>query len=219
MVNLSEIKTQLCVTSKTGLEPKGQIGAIVEEQQISQPTSQKKVSNDIVLPASVVSPMDVARLLREIEQIDDFFSQAEIRESGAPTNMPTNSRLMETLVNNNQLNLLEQQHRARLVQFLKDTDSSAPVVHMSFSVDPPGKLTQQLANWLRENIDSRTLITVGLQPNIGAGCVLRTTNKIFDLSLREFFTQKRQVFIDRMHIALTEVAKSDAPQPVRSVEA
>ena len=184
------------------------------EEQAPKPRTQQHTST-VQLPNSVVSPMEVARLLREIEQIDDFFNQEALRQSGTPTNMPANSRLMESLVQNNQMNLLDATHRQALIQFLRETDAHAPVVHMSFSVDPPGKLTQQLAMWLRKNIDEHMLITIGLQPNIGAGCVLRTTNKIFDLSLREFFTEKRQIFIDRLHIALTEQEPGTAgpPQP------
>ena len=178
---------------------------------MDQATTNSTTPRQFVLPSAIVTPMDVSRLLREIEEIDDYFRQAELRKSGSATQIPTNSRLMEVLINNNQLNLLESEHRAALAEFLKMMDQHAPVVHMSFGVDPPGKLTQQLASWLREHIDPRTVITVGLQPNIGAGCVLRTTNKIFDLSLREFFTQKKDVFIDRLHAAIADPEPA-APQ-------
>ena len=42
-------------------------------------------NRQFVLPVSVVSPTDIARLLREIDNIDNFFRQAEIRSGGQPT--------------------------------------------------------------------------------------------------------------------------------------
>ena len=47
--------------------------------------------------------------------------------------------------------------------------------------------------WLRREIHPLVLMTVGLQPNIGAGCIVRTTNKYFDFSLRQDFANKRDL--------------------------
>lgn len=158
------------------------------------------------LPVSIISPTDIARLLREIESIDDFFRQSKIRGGGSSSvdSMPQASKLMSQLSNDNQLNLLQETDRDRVVGTLKSLQDSAPVLHISFSVDPPGSHVQKIVAWLRSNIDEHTLVTVGLQPNIGAGCVVRTTNKLFDFSLREFFASKRQFFIEKMHQSLAD---------------
>jgi hypothetical protein len=42
------------------------------------------------------------------------------------------------------------------------------------------------------------LITIGLQPNIGAGCVVRTTNKYFDLSIKQDFLSKRNLLLEAL---------------------
>lgn len=157
-----------------------------------------------VLPVSIISPTDVARLSREIEKIDSYFQQEEIRKPGEQETMPRMSKLMDQLATENQLNLLQPEHREYVSQSLEILHTSAPVLHMSFSVDPPGSYVQKIVAWMRKNIHAQVLVTVGLQPNIGAGCIVRTTNKIFDFSLREFFSEKRDFFIGKMHEAIAE---------------
>ncbi len=170
----------------------------------------------IALPTSIVSPTDIARLAREMDDLDNFFAQQEIRQGGAPTAMPRVSKLMDQLAADNQLNLLHESERGQLKGLLDSLHQSAPVLHISFSVDPPGPYVQKIVDWLRRNIHQHVLVTVGLQPNIGAGCVVRTTNKLFDFSLREFFTQKRDFFIEKLHQAITDDPTMHQPVVVAS---
>ena len=165
---------------------------------------------NIQLPVSIVSPTDVARLTREIEQLDGFFRSQEIRQAGQQNALPRLSKLMDQLVADNQMNLLVEADRKLLMQVLVKLHETAPIMHISFSVDPPGPYVQKIVTWLRKNIHPFVLVTVGLQPNIGAGCVVRTTNKMFDFSLREYFSQKRGFFIEKLHIAITEGAQNMA---------
>jgi F0F1-type ATP synthase delta subunit len=51
--------------------------------------------------------------------------------------------------------------------------------------------------WLRANIHPQALVQVGLQPNIAAGCVVRTANKQFDLSLRQSFAKHKDLLIEQ----------------------
>jgi F0F1-type ATP synthase delta subunit len=76
---------------------------------------------------------------------------------------------------------------------------------MSFSADPSPQFTQKLAAWLRQEIHPFVLLQVGLQPNIGAGCVVRTTNKYFDFSLRERFKSKRPLLMEKLKSLGTKV--------------
>ena len=158
----------------------------------------------ISLPVGIVSPTDIARLAREIEAVDNFFREQAIRAAGEPVTMPRLSKLMDQLAADNQLNLLNETDRVKILQLLQTLHQRAPTMHISFSVDPPGAYVQKIVAWLRANIHQHVLVTVGLQPNIGAGCIVRTTNKLFDFSLREFFAEKRPFFIDKLHQALSD---------------
>jgi hypothetical protein len=172
--------------------------------------------NSVVLPVSIVSPMDIARLVREIDSIDDYFRQEKIRngEEVQPNQMSQISKLMDQLVSTNQLNLSQELDRQKIVDELAFMSSSAPILHISFSVDPPGSHIQKIIAWLRTNIDQNALVTIGLQPNIGAGCVVRSTNKLFDMSLREFFADKRQFFIEKIHQSLADPTDQETGQPM-----
>jgi len=160
----------------------------------------------LTIPNEVISPTDIARLVRELENLDEFFRQSAIREAGTPQSAPRYSRLLDKLVVSNELNLLQGDHRENLLSFMKNIATKAPILHISFSVDPPGAYVQKIVTWLRSNIDGRILVRVGLQPNIGAGCVVRTTNKSFDFSLRRFFDSKKDFFAAKLH----EVVSADA---------
>lgn len=171
----------------------------------------------IILPVSIVSPTDIARLTREIEGIDNFFRDQQIRNAGAPNALPRLSKLMDQLAADNQKNLLQAEDRSQLLELLEKLHASAPIMHISFSVDPPGAYVQKIVEWLRNNIHSYVLVTVGLQPNIGAGCIVRTTNKLFDFSLREFFAEKRGFFIEKMHNSMMDEDQERAQAPAATL--
>lgn len=169
----------------------------------------------IKLPNDVVSPTDIYRLLREIEMLDEFFRQAQIRTGGTPQAPPRYSRLLDSVVTLNEVNLLEEHQRQELVDVFQHIAQTSPVLHMSFSVDPPGAYVQKIVAWLRENLQDDILLRVGLQPNIGAGCVVRTTNHAYDFSLRKFFDSKREYFGQKLHEAVAAQDKTfgDALDP------
>ena len=147
------------------------------------------------LPVQVVSPTDLGRLIRELEKLDDLLHQAELRGEAA-TKMPETSRLLDKSLELNKVNLMVASERRVLLQFLEAIRSKAPVLHMSFSADPPQSFMEKIASWFRKEIHPLALVTVGLQPNIGAGCVLRSRNKYFDLSLRQDFEDKKNLLRD-----------------------
>jgi len=156
-------------------------------------------SNAILqLPVSIVSPVDIGRLVREIDAVDNFLREAAIRQPGTKIKMPRTSRLMDELVLVNKLNILMEPDRVRLAEFLRSIKTEAPIMHFSFSADPSPIFTQKLMTWLRREIHPLVLIRVGLQPNIGAGCTLRTNNKYFDFSLRQHFKQSREILAQRL---------------------
>lgn len=139
---------------------------------------------ELKLPLSVVSQVDVARLLRELNGLDDFFVGAATRKSGTPMQPPRLSRLLEQVATDNQHNLLEEKSRKELYSMLSDILGRAPLLHISFAAEPSGRALERILVWLRQNIHSQVLLQVGLQPTIAAGCVLRTPNKLFDMSMR-----------------------------------
>lgn len=135
-----------------------------------------------VLPVQVTGRTDINRLLRELEQIE----QASISSSAAklkqmPAAKPSNMLTQVAAANGYELNRSDS--RQQLVAALAKIHDHAPLLHISFASEPSAKVIETLLGWLRSNIHVYVLLQVGLAPAIAAGCVLRTPNKIFDLSL------------------------------------
>jgi len=151
-----------------------------------------------LLPTLVVSPADVIDLRRELGGLDEFMRQAALRRSGQALALPKVGHLLGELATVNNLNLLKQTDRKDLIQFLSDLKGSAPVVHMSFAADPSSAFMSKIINWFRNNVHPQVLVQIGLQPSIGAGCMLRTRNKSFDFSLRKRFLDNRQLLLDKL---------------------
>ncbi|GAC1391576.1 MAG: hypothetical protein NVSMB46_04620 [Candidatus Saccharimonadales bacterium] len=150
------------------------------------------------IPVSVVSPVDVGRLVREVDVLDNFLVQAAIRSPGSSAKLPRTTRLMDEIIHNNNLNVLHNDERQRLSEFLKSIKSEAPVLHISFSADPSPFFIQKLMTWLRQEIHPLVLLQVGLQPNIGAGCVMRTSNRYFDFSIRQKLNDSRPILLQKI---------------------
>lgn len=137
------------------------------------------------LPSSLVSLADVARLDRELNSLNDFFAASSRRPAGtASAQLPKISRLLDMLARENKVNLLDENARSELRGQLKEVYERAPSLHISFAIEPSPKALEKILVWMRQNIHPQALLQVGLQPAIAAGCMLRTNNKVFDLSLR-----------------------------------
>lgn len=142
--------------------------------------------------------MELGRLVTEAEHIDDTMEQAGLRKGGESVTLPKTSRLMDELCQQNSLNLLHEKDRQALIDGLKTIKAKAPAIHISFSRDPSAAFMQKLVTWLRAEIHPQILVRVGLQPTIGAGCIVRTTNRQFDMSLRKQLSESRGILVEKL---------------------
>lgn len=152
----------------------------------------------LALPTNVVGKVDIGRLLREVEALEGFIEASAIREPGTQPRMPKTSRLLDEILQQNKLNALVDNDRRRLKEFLEAVKAEAPILHISFGADPSPLFAQKLTKWLREQIHPLVLLQIGLQPSIGAGCIVRTTNKQFDFSLRQRLMNQRELLVRKL---------------------
>jgi hypothetical protein len=164
----------------------------------------------MALPNGAVTRADVGRLASETEKLDNALNQAAIRGNGAE--LPKTSQLLNELASMNKLNLLQPTDRKRLLEFLQATRANAPVLHISFSTDPSPVFQQGLITWVRQELNPALLLQIGLHPTLGAGAVVRTTNKFFDFGLKQRFLDKRDVLAAK--IRGSEAPVAPAPNPV-----
>lgn len=158
---------------------------------------------DFSLPLSLQSRADINRLARELEALNSFFLSSNLRASGTPAEPPRVTRVLSELAKDNQINLLDQAARNGLRQKLQDIIANAPNLHISFAAEPSPKILEQIVAWLRSNIDPQTTVIVGLQPGIAAGMILRTPNKIFDMSMQNYL-EKQEPYLTKL---IDEVAR------------
>lgn len=147
------------------------------------------------LPEQIIGPADVGRVYRELESVNDAMMQLKIRSPQTPISLPKTSELLDQIAKDTNVNLLDGTQRERLMHYLNDVKTGAPQIHISFSVEPSPEFTQKIVAWLRKEVSPIALVIVGLQPNIGVGCMIRTTNKYFDLSLKQSFKDHRDVLV------------------------
>jgi len=152
---------------------------------------------ELKLPLSVVTQADIARIIREINSLNDFFVSTKLRESGSPMQPARLTRVLDQISKDNQINLLEEDQRNKLAENLEKIMEKAPLLHVSFATEPSAIAVEKILDWLRKNIHPYALVQVGLQPTIAAGIILRSGNKVFDLSLRENL-KKQQSYLAKL---------------------
>lgn len=136
------------------------------------------------LPNSVVNRGDVFRLMREINSLNDFFAGSAARPAGAAQAPPRTTRILDQLCEANGANVLAAGHRKAIMEALEALIQQAPNMHISFATEPLPREVEPILVWMRDNLHPHCLLQVGIMPSIAAGCVLRTPNHMFDMSLR-----------------------------------
>lgn len=158
----------------------------------------------LILPPTVVSDGDINRLVRELDSLNDFFMSAAARKGGTTVQPPRVTRILNTIATESKLNLLDEKHRQSLAGELKAIQNTAPVMHISFATEPSPQALERILVWMRAKIHPYALLQVGLQPTIAAGCVLRTPNKVFDMSLRSYLDRQRGYLVELVRGAVRE---------------
>jgi hypothetical protein len=166
-----------------------------------------------MLPVLIFGIVEVRRLKREIEALDEYMRQTGLREPGKQPALPRVSRLLDALAADNSRSLLQETARKELYDFLSSVETDAPSVHISFASDPSSAFTAKVVTWLRTNIHPAVLVQTGLQPTMAAGCVLRTPNHSFDFSLRSRFDKRRDLLLNALDAITAPPAPAAAPEP------
>ncbi len=153
-----------------------------------------------VLPAALVTRADLARMVREVEQLDNDFEVQKVRDhtDEAHYAIPNMSRGLTDFLAENQLNITDAKQRTELKSRLRVMKDKAPIVHVTFAVDADPEFLQQLVAWLRTEVHPQSLLSVGLQPGLIGGMYMRTPNHIHDFSLRSVLAGKRDIILKEL---------------------
>lgn len=145
-------------------------------------------------PLSIATRLDVLRAVRELEDFENAMSEAHVKGH----HMPALTPLLKDIAEENNINLHQKEVREQVFQKLEELRTSAPTIHISFAVEPEDKFVKKIAEWFRNEISKDVVLQIGIQPSIGVGCVVRTTNKFFDFSLRKHLNDKNDMFRQKL---------------------
>jgi hypothetical protein len=167
-----------------------------------------------VLPPTLITKADLARLVREVEALDNDLEaqKARARATGQQGyRLPVISQSLNDFTELNKLDLANDQARMLLKEQLKIMKDKAPVMHMTFAVEADPESLQYLARYIREQLHPLTLLHVGLQPALVGGVYLRTPNHVHDFSVRSQLAKSRGVIQQDMDQLLHAIPVVEAP--------
>ncbi|HEY4964095.1 MAG TPA: hypothetical protein VIH90_05360 [Candidatus Saccharimonadales bacterium] len=163
------------------------------------------------LPLSIIQPVDIGHLLRELNEVDEKLRQDKIRSDGGVAKGATELKLsgdLSELMKQANLDINDQKVRSQMIEYLEHLKKDAPVLHISFSSEPSKPFLSKITAWLRQEVDPNTLVIVGLDPTIGAGSIVRTANHVFDFSLSTRLKKNHNILGEK----IKQVTTAPAPE-------
>lgn len=162
-----------------------------------------KASADLVLPASVVSKVDVSRLVSELEKVDNELTAAAIHKKAGVqlTDAAELPQRLSDFLHANKLTLGDSTKRSQLIKQLRRLKDNVPVIHMTFAAETDRESLEQLAHWVRSSVHPQAVIAASVQPALVAGVYVRTPNRVYDLSLREALKSNRAALAGQLGAA------------------
>lgn len=143
----------------------------------------------IVLHVSIISPVDLGRIQRELYSIDSQFLARDI----SVDNRVRTSAELDNLIKASGVDLSSSQQRQTLVKQLQFVRRTAPVVRLVFSKQAGNRELSMLVKWFREFGHPNTLIEESMDPSIGGGCIVKTATKQFDFSYAKLLANKKML--------------------------
>lgn len=140
----------------------------------------------LLLPTSIIRKRDVSSLVSEAERIDNAMTTNEVHQkikTGISPEIIMSNQMIDFL----QINKIEfgdSKQRDNLISSLRIVKDKLPIVHATFASNVEGEVLEQLVSWLRDSVHPFTVISVGVQPSLIGGVYLRTSNRVYDFSIK-----------------------------------
>ena len=170
----------------------------------------------VTLPPSLIGRTDMARLVREVETVDNDFEVQKVRDHKKPGeySVPTMSRALSDFLQLNKIDISDSQARMKLKDELRVMKDKSPMIRMVFAAEPEPEFLQQLVAWIRQEMHPGALLTVGLQPSLIGGVYMRTPNHVHDFSVRTLLADKRNVLTEELEALQRPAGVKAAPDVV-----
>lgn len=145
------------------------------------------------LPPSIISRLDISRLVREFEALDNALASKEVREKAHASEaaLPAQTPQLAAFLEANPVNLDSAKEREAYIKQLRLLKKNVHIMNMTFAVTADPESLQQLSAWVREAIHPHVVLEAHLQPALVAGAYIRSQNHVFDFSVRNALVSKR----------------------------
>ena len=150
------------------------------------------------LSSAIYRKSQIGELLREINEVKLNFEQSLIRDSQVRFDDHLLSSELKSIFEKNNIKITNLAELKIVEANLSLTFKNLKSVHFSFSQPASNDFLMKLIRYLRKEINPLIVLSVGLDPSIGIGTRLRTTNKYFDLSLATRLQSKRASLLNRI---------------------
>lgn len=174
-------------------------------------TANAQSKSGLILPTAIATKSDLVNVLRNLEEVLDASVENSIRSGEGVdfvSRADVSSNLAE-LVKVNQLEVSVQTLQALKV-WLNHLKEHAPVVRFTFANDPNQQFLAGIVEWLRKNSGQFVLIRYGIQPSIAAGCLMYTSRRRYDFSLRQNILDRGDDIIKYIRKSATAQTKQAA---------
>ena len=155
--------------------------------------NQKPTGQKFELGEDIITNLDLSRTIRELEKLNDMLHQEKLRGSRSSEAPAKTTEILKNVAETNKLSLRNSEERGQLLEGLQKIKTAGKKIHISFAVEPSPAVLQKITAWMRQNIEDQLVLEVGVQPTISVGCVVRTTNKVFDMSLKSRFADSKKL--------------------------
>jgi len=141
---------------------------------------------ELLLPISLTGKKELIKVQRELESLSEAMIATKVsnKELGQPRPLPTLSDVTSELVSANEI-VLDSKSVPELIKQLQAIRDRAPMLRVSFAVEPDRASIAKIVSWFRKEINPGLLLQVGIQPSIAGGCVVQTPGNRYDFSLRK----------------------------------
>jgi hypothetical protein len=151
---------------------------------------------NFILPPSLTTKLDLAKIIREVEAIGQELESQKIRgQSQDGYKIPPMSSGLSDFLSINKIDFMNDQARMILSEQLRALKDKVPIIHFTFASAADPQSLQQLVAWIRKELHPWTLIEVGVQPALIGGAYIRTPNHVHDFSMRSLFKNNSDVLV------------------------
>lgn len=156
-------------------------------------------TNSYLFPESVAELRDANRLARELSVVNEQLLQQKLKSQDETT---ATSQELKDVFKVNELDIAKEEDRQLILSWLKNARKQKAIINVSLAAEASHDFILKLSKWFRKEVDPNCLIVMGLDPAIGIGTIVRTTNKVFDLSLKSKLKNSKDIL-------LSEIKKMD----------